>query len=97
MVKTYGSRFPPSPNLYKVIRSFDKFDKYRFILEVCVPELVSNGTRQDETGRQFLNWRDRDKTTSLWSRCSGKFGKNLGKIQDGTGLLGTTWESLEWS
>ena len=49
---------------------------YSQSLEICVPELVSNGTRQDETGRQFPNWRDQDKTTSLWSRCLGKFGKN---------------------
>ena len=52
------------------------------LIDVCVPELVSNDTRQDETGRQFPNWRDRDKITSLRSRCSGKFGKNLGR--DGT-------------
>ena len=26
MVKTYKSRFPPSPNLDKVTVSFDKFD-----------------------------------------------------------------------
>ena len=69
-------------------------------LEVCVPELISNGTRQDETGRQFPNWRDRDKTTSLWSRCSEKFGKKSGKIRDGMGLLSTTreksWMVLKW-
>ena len=62
------------------------------ILEVCVPEL---GTKRDETGRDwrpFPNGRDRDGTTSLWSRSSGKFGKNSGKIRDGTGLLGTTRE-----
>ena len=41
-------------------------------LEVCVPKLVWNKTRQDETGGQFPNWRDQYKTTSLWSRCSGK-------------------------
>ena len=29
---------------------------------------------QDETGGQFPNWRDQYKTTSLWSRCSGKSG-----------------------
>ena len=71
-----------------------------FKLEVCVPELVSNEKRQDVTGRQFPNWRDRDKTTSLWSRCSEKFGKKSGKIRDGMGLLSTTreksWMVLKW-
>ena len=34
--------------------------------------------------RPFPNGRDQDGTTSLWSRSSGKFGKNSGKIRDGT-------------
>ena len=46
-----------------------------FIVEVCVPELILNETRQDQTGGQFPNWRDRYKTTiTLWSRCLGKSG-----------------------
>ena len=48
-------------------------------LELCVPELVLNETRQDETGGQFPNGRDRDKTTYLWSRCLGKSRINPGK------------------
>ena len=44
------------------------------LVEVCIPELVWNEMRQDE----FLNWQDPYKTTSLWSHCSGKSGKNLG-------------------
>ena len=34
MVKTYGSRSPPSPNLDKAIISFDKFDQYWFISSI---------------------------------------------------------------
>ena len=37
--------------------------------EVCVPELILNETRQDETGPHFPNWRYQDKTTFFWSRC----------------------------
>ena len=47
-------------------------------LEVCITELVLNKTRQDETGGQFPNWLDRDKTTSLWSRGLGKSKNNPG-------------------
>ena len=57
-------------------------------LEVCVPELVWNETRQDRTGNHFSNWRYRDKTNFFWSSCLGKFRK----IRDGTGLLGITRE-----
>ena len=71
-------------------------------LEVCVPELILNKTRQDETGNHFPNWRDPDKTTSLWSRCLGKSGKNLGKIWekslkkwDEMGLVSTPRENLD--
>ena len=49
---------------------------YKCKLEVCVPELVLNETRQDETGGQFPNWPDQDKTS-----FSGPFAQeNLGKI-----------------
>ena len=53
--------------------------------------------RQDDTGGHFLNWWYRGKTTVFWYHCLRKFGKNLGKIWDGTGLLSSTWESLKWS
>ena len=68
---------------------------WHFKLEVCVPELVLNETRQDETGTHFRNWRYRDKTTVFWSRHSRKLGKNPGNKRDGTGLLNTARESLE--
>ena len=48
---------------------------WHFKLEVCVPELVLNETRQDETGHHFLNWRYWEKTTFFWSRCTRKSGK----------------------
>ena len=47
-------------------------------IEVCVPELVLNETRQDETGPHFPNWRYRDESTFFgpitW--------ENLGKIRE---------------
>ena len=48
------------------------------VVEVCVPELVLNETRQDETGHPFPNWQYREMTTFFWSRCSRKSGKNPG-------------------
>ena len=65
-------------------------------LEVCVPEL---GTKRDETGRDwrpFPNGRDRYGTTSLWSRCLGKFGKNSGKFGTGRDYWVPLRKSLEW-
>ena len=41
-------------------------------LEVCLPELVLNETRPDQTGTHFLNWRYWDKTTFFWSPHSRK-------------------------
>ena len=38
-----------------------------FEFEVCVPKLVWNKTRQDETGGHFPNCRDRDETTYVRS------------------------------
>ena len=37
----------------------------KYQVEVCVPKLVLNETRQDETGGQFPNLWDRDKTTVI--------------------------------
>ena len=57
-------------------------------LEVCIPKLVLNKTRQDETGGQFTNWQDREKTNFFWSRSSRKSGKNPGNKQASrTGLV----------
>ena len=53
------------------------------MLDVCVPELFFE-TRRDRTGGQFLNCQDRDGTTYVWCCCSVRFGKNSGKIGDGT-------------
>ena len=33
-------------------------------VKVCIPELVLNETRQDETVHHFPNWQYREKTTS---------------------------------
>ena len=68
---------------------------YSSYIEVCVPELVLNETRQDETGHHFPNWRYWENTTFFWSRCSIKSGKNPGNKRDETGLLSTVRESLE--
>ena len=65
------------------------------VLEVCIPELLLNESRQDKAGEQFPNWWYRDKTTFVRSRRSGKSGKNLGNKWDGTGLLSTARESLQ--
>ena len=62
-----------------LLKSGTKNFTHLYAVEVCVPELVSNETRQDETGHHFPNWRYREKTTFFWSRCSRKSGKNLGK------------------
>ena len=48
------------------------------MIEVCIPELVLNETRQDKTGPHFPNCWYRDKTTVFWSRHSRKSGKNPG-------------------
>ena len=58
-------------------------------VEVCVPELVLNETRQDETGTHFPNWRYRDETNVFWSRHSRKFRKNPGNKRDETAPLRT--------
>ena len=85
------------------ILSFTLSTSVRFRNKTEFPKQPTE-TRLDETGRDwrpFPNGRDRDGTTSLWSRRSGKFGKNSGKIRDGTGLLGTTreksWMVLKWT
>ena len=44
------------------------------VTEVCVPELVLNKTRQDETGGHFPNWQDQDNSTFFWSPCLVKSG-----------------------
>ena len=51
-------------------------------LEVCVPSLVWNETRQNGTGGHYPNCWDHDETTYVWSCCLGKFWKNWGR--DGT-------------
>ena len=66
-----------------------------FYLEVCVPELVLDETRQEETGHHFPNWWYREKTNLFWSRCSRKSRKNLGNKRDRTGLLCTIRKSLK--
>ena len=63
---------------------------------MCVPGLVLNETKQDDTGIHFPIWRDCDKTTCFWSRCLGKSGKKLGKILNVTGPLSISRESLKF-
>ena len=82
--------------------SYVKIQKEKnFNVEVCIPSLILVGKRLDGTGGHFPNCRDRDETTYAWYCCSGKFGKNSGKIMDGAGLLSTTWEKsrmfLKWT
>ena len=81
----------------QIIIEIDRFDMNRQTVEVCIPELVWNETRQDETGGHWPNCRDRDETTYVWSCHLGQFRKNMGKIRDRGGLLSTTQEILEWS
>ena len=47
-------------------------------VEVGIPELIVNETRQEQTGGQFPNWRDRDKTTFYGPIAQ----ENPGKIQE---------------
>ena len=65
----------------------------QILFTVCVPELDLNKMRQDETGGQFPNCRDRDKLL-IYGPIAWE---NPGKIWEihGTGLPSTTWESLE--
>ena len=95
---------PPPPNTRVLLANFDDcFNSATVpfpVLEVCIPELIFLETRQDETGGHFLNWGYQDKShkiTVFWSLCSRKSGKNSVKIRDGTRLLSTTREILEWS
>ena len=75
---------------------FSCFDHWiKSILEVCVPELVLNETRQDKTGGQFLNWQDQNKTTFLLSRGSGKSRKNPGNIHRSPKKLNNITNCLE--
>ena len=72
-------------------KAFKRIYMFASPVEVCFPKLV---TKRDKTGRDwrpFPNGQDRVGTTSLWSCCSGKFGKNSGRDLV---PLGT---SLEWS
>ena len=63
----------------KRVEQAHHFEGWVWDLEVCVPKLVLNQIRQDETGGHFPKWRDRDNTTVFWSHCSEKSGKNNGK------------------
>ena len=56
MVKTYESWFSPSPNLYKVIRSFEKFDQTDLFLQMHVvytPHTKLTGLTGNKTGQQL--------------------------------------------
>ena len=87
--------YPSPPPCWETSFLFYTSLLHKLELEVCVPELVLNQTRQDETGPHFPNWRYLDETTFFWSRHSRKFGKNPGYKWDKTGLLNTARESLE--
>ena len=62
-----------------------RFSILLYDIEVCIPSLVWNETRQDGTGGHFPNQRHHDGTSFFWSCCSGKSRKNGKETgQDGT-------------
>ena len=48
-----------------------KIPPFGFHIKVWIPGLILFETRQDKTGGNFPNWQDCDKTTCVWSCCSG--------------------------
>ena len=67
------------PFLHSNILDLEGKTLFHLQLEVCIPGLVLNETRQDGTGGHFLNWRDHDSTEFFWSCFSGTSGKKMGK------------------
>ena len=82
MVKTYESRFPPSPNLDKVTVSFDKLNNTDLFLQIhgvyinrpwWPSGLVCHVLNSSRDRRVDLGWMCDEKNSDKWNCCGNIF------------------------